>query len=580
MSGMSDIIQGKRRQLGQAIFLIAVIWFAVAFMIYPLWGVLVQTFYVNGQFSWRAFGKIMTSQRALKSIENSFVLAVVLTFTVNFVGTFLVLITEYFDLKGAKILRLGYISTLAFSGLLIANGWINLYGQEGVITTYLARLFPSLNRGWFVGFPAVLLVMTFSFTSNHLIFLSSAIREVDNNTIDAAKNLGAGQWKILRQVVLPTLKPVFLTLIVMTFAIGLGAFSAPLMVGGKEFQTIAPMILTFSGRPASRDIAALLSVILGISQMILLFSLTLNERKGNYLSTAKTKTRLVKQKINNPYLKVFTNVIAWILFAIYTMPMFFVVLFSFQDTKAIAEQKFSFAHFTLAHYIKILSDVKGYVPLLRSICYAGIAAVASVLFMLLLVRWIMRQKQNAFAQTIEYIYYIPWLVPTIMIALGYILAYDHSSPLLLGQMVVGQQWIVPVAYLVILLPKTLRYLKSAYYSFDHNLEDASRNLGASSFRTFRRIILPALMPVVLALIALNFTLNLAEYNMSTFLYQPNQETIGILIRSNSDPAATVDARAINLVYSVILVVFNVIILYLVYGRGSKKQLQKGGVTEL
>lgn len=255
------------------------------------------------------------------------------------------------------------------------------------------------------------------------------------------------------------------------------------------------------------------------------------------------------------------------------------MLFSFQDTKAIAEQKFSFAHFTLAHYIKILSDVKGYVPLLRSICYAGIAAVASVLFMLLLVRWIMRQKQNAFAQTIEYIYYIPWLVPTIMIALGYILAYDHSSPLLLGQMVVGQQWIVPVAYLVILLPKTLRYLKSAYYSFDHNLEDASRNLGASSFRTFRRIILPALMPVVLALIALNFTLNLAEYNMSTFLYQPNQETIGILIRSNSDPAATVDARAINLVYSVILVVFNVIILYLVYGRGSKKQLQKGGVTE-
>lgn len=577
MIEFSKKLQKNPLRVTQVLFLAFVIWFAATFLIYPLWRVVIQTFFADGTFSTAAIHKILKSQRALNSIKNSFLLAVCLTLTVNCVGTFLVLVTEYFEIKGAKILRLGYMSTLVFSGLIVSNGWLYLYGKEGVITKFLSTYIQNFNTDWFVGFPAVLLVMTFACTSNHMIFLANAVRSVDNNTIDAAKNLGASQWKILKEIVLPTFKPVFLTLIVMTFAVGLGAFAAPIMVGGKSFQTIAPMILTFSGRPASRDIATLLSIVLGMSQMVLLFLITRNERKGNYLSIAKTKTRLVKQKITQPFARLAVNVCAWVLFAIYTLPIFFVVLFSFQDTTAIAAQKWSLAHVTFEHYIRILSDVKSYGPLIRSFFYAGSAAALSVLFMLVFVRWLMKHQKQIFSQVLEYVYYIPWLVPTLMLALGYILAYDRPSPLLFGQMVIGHQWILPVAYLVILLPNTLRYLKSAYYSFDKNLEDASRNLGASSFRTFWKVVLPALMPVALALVALNFNTNLAEYNMSTFLFQPGQETLGLIIRANSDPMSTVDARAINLVYSVILMVMNTCILYFVYGRGSKRHFEKSGV---
>ena len=50
-------------------------------------------------------------------VWNSLKLAVCLVITVNVVGVSIVLLTEYFDIKGAKILRLGYMTTLIYSGV-------------------------------------------------------------------------------------------------------------------------------------------------------------------------------------------------------------------------------------------------------------------------------------------------------------------------------------------------------------------------------------------------------------------------------------------------------------------------------
>lgn len=124
--------------------------------------------------------------------------------------------------------------------------------------------------------------------------------------------------------------------------------------------------------------------------------------------------------------------------------------------------------------------------------------------------------------------------------------------------------------MIVMLPSTLRYIKASYYSFDSNLEEASQILGASGVRTFFKVIIPALLPTILALIAINFNGKLDDYDLSAFLYQPSAPTLGIVIRSNSDPQAAVDAKAINLVYSVILMAINAVVIYFVYGSGGEQ----------
>lgn len=120
------------------------------------------------------------------------------------------------------------------------------------------------------------------------------------------------------------------------------------------------------------------------------------------------------------------------------------------------------------------------------------------------------------------------------------------------------------------MPSTFRYIKSSLLSLDPDLENASRNLGASSFRTLVKIVL-VILPIALALYDLNFNGLLADYDLSVFLYHPTAEILGIMIRKNGDPMVSVDARAINLVYSVVLMIISTIVMYLVYGRGFDRK---------
>ena len=68
-------------------------------------------------------------------VWNSLKLAVCLVVTVNVVGVSIVLLTEYFDIKGAKILRMGYMTTLIYSGVALVTGYLFLYDLDGIMNT-------------------------------------------------------------------------------------------------------------------------------------------------------------------------------------------------------------------------------------------------------------------------------------------------------------------------------------------------------------------------------------------------------------------------------------------------------------
>ena len=137
-----------------------------------------------------------------KFVWNSLKLAVALVITVNVVGISIVLLTEYFDIKGAGILRMGYMTTMIYSGVALVTGYMFLYASDGILTTALKNAFPHMNPNWFSGYNAVLFTMTFACTSNHMLFLRNAIRGIDYNTVEAARNMGANPFKVLWKVVL------------------------------------------------------------------------------------------------------------------------------------------------------------------------------------------------------------------------------------------------------------------------------------------------------------------------------------------------------------------------------------------
>ena len=574
------------------------------FMLLPCLNTLTQIFTAKnaaGQTDPFAVIRFFFAGNMPKFIWNSLKLAICLVVTVNIVGVSIVLLTEYFEIKGAKVLRLGYMTTLIYSGVALVTGYLFLYDSDGILTSWLVKSFPNINKNWFSGFRAVLFTMTFACTSNHALFLRNAIRSIDYNTVEAARNMGAKPFQVLLKVVFPTLIPTLFSLTVMTFITGLCAMSAPTLLG---YDSINPEIVRLAGSSVADEAfpqarAALLSIILAMFTIILLTVLSSYERKGHYLSVSKTKAKLVKQKITNPVANVLAHVYAYVLFIIYMTPVVMIVLFAFQNYPAIRSKSLSMDQWTLINFfgkqdfefmtnrgkfktrpgaisgLFANADTVGGIRL--SFVLSAIAAALACVIVVVAVNYIFKNKGKKRAVVLEYCMLFPWLLPTILICYSY-RTYFNSNDVwyVFNQnlyMRENVRFLIVMAYTVVKLPFALRMIKAAFYAIDEELEDAARNLGASNLVTFLRVKLPIVLPSVLAVFALNFNALFTEYDMSATFHSSYGKSYAMVIQNmcaeEGRDGYNVNASGRRCASTVFIMIVSGLILYLVYGVGAR-----------
>ena len=78
-------------------------------------------------------------------------------------------------------------------------------------------------------------------------------------------------------------------------------------------------------------------------------------------------------------------------------------------------------------------------------------------------------------------------------------------------------WTVIGGHVLICIPFAIAILNSAFASLDQSLEEASFDLGESRWGTFRRIILPLVMPGIISSLLICFTISLDEFIIAYFL---------------------------------------------------------------
>ncbi|WP_198671791.1 ABC transporter permease [Desertihabitans aurantiacus] len=557
-----------RRVLGSplgVVVLVATLWFAAAFLVLPNVTLLQATFAPDGRLSLSAFERLLSSERALRSLGHSVLLAATLAVTVNVVGVFIVLVTGWFRVRARRVLWLGYATTFVYGGIVLAAGYSFIYGRYGFVTNALARWYPDLDRDWFSGFVAVVLVMTFATTTNHMLFLSAALAGIDAQSVEAARLMGASPTTVLRRVVLPSLRPMIFAVTVLTFLTGLGALTAPLVLGGRDFQTVAPMILTFARSESSRDVAALLAILLGLATIVLLALMNRVERGGTYFAVAKVATPITPQPFRTRWGAVLVQVLAWLLWVVYVVPVLCAVVFSFVDPRAVMAGSIGLGDLTLEHWVTVLTDAGALAPFVVSVVYSGLASVVVVLAMVLVARLLSRWR-SWMASALEYVLHLPWILPTILIALGLVMTFDRPRLLVAQQVLTGTVVLLGVAYVVVKIPFTLRLLKAAFAAVPDEVDDAARILGAGQLTTVRRVVVPFIAPTMAAVAALNFTSLLDDYDAAVFLYHPLFEPLGIAIKQSTEGESAVQSMGITFVYTVLLMVVQGLVLWAVYRR--------------
>jgi sulfate transport system permease protein len=137
----------------------------------------------------------------------------------------------------------------------------------------------------------------------------------------------------------------------------------------------------------------------------------------------------------------------------------------------------------------------------------GVAALNAIIGTL--IAWVLVRDSFRGKRVVEVVIDIPFALPTIVAGLVLLTLYGPHSPL-------GVNWYatsrgVILALLFVTLPFVVRTVQPVLIGLDRDVEEAATSLGASRFTTFRRIILPAILPAIAGGAALAFARAMGEY---------------------------------------------------------------------
>jgi spermidine/putrescine transport system permease protein len=122
---------------------------------------------------------------------------------------------------------------------------------------------------------------------------------------------------------------------------------------------------------------------------------------------------------------------------------------------------------------------------------------------------------------------VPLVVPTVVLGVSLLVLFRPSDPVIpipLGL------WAVLIGHVVIALPFCVLLLLPRIASIDKRLEEAAHDLGASGITTFRRVVLPLIVPALLASVIVAFVISIDEVVIASFLVQ-DQATYPVYLYS-------------------------------------------------
>lgn len=157
-----------------------------------------------------------------------------------------------------------------------------------------------------------------------------------------------------------------------------------------------------------------------------------------------------------------------------------------------------------------------------------------------------------------YAMYLPMIVP------GVVFAVPIMAILVLLDLPKGL-FAVVLGNVLLMLPYMILTVHTRFVGLDKSIEEASMDLGANGFTTFRRITLPSIMPGIFTGALLSFALTLDDVVMADFLAGPNCLTFPMKIYNSVKKGVSPEINALETIIS-LLIFAGVAIYFLIDNR--------------
>ncbi len=503
--------------------------------------------------------------RSVNYLKNSLQVSIPVTIIATTFGVIAAITLWRFKFFGRSFMRLIILAPLINPPFVGSIAFIMLFGRRGFISHNLLGL--SISP---FGYHGIVVMQSIGMATLAYLIISSAIKEINKDYEEAARNLGASESRIFFTVTLPMMAPEITVAAMLVFLASMSDFGTPLIIGGS-FQTLASdLYLQIAGLYNMRTAS--------ISGLFLLAPCLLAFFIQKYYTGRKVYYSQSVSSQGIEYTRFHWAVKSLLIFFTGLFILFVITKYGFIIIGAFTERWGYDYTFTFRHIERLMDRETA--PFLNSIRLAvGTAFVASLMGVFM--AYILKTRKLFLAKQVEFLATLPAAVPGILFGIGYLVTFKYP---LFG---VGRQIFPEVTGIILLGTGIIIYIICIYrylyvglqtgYAlmehFDPNLEMASHNLGAGDFKTFTNVIFPQLKPAFSAAFLRNFTSTMTTLGAIIFLLLPRNKVVTqqILQIANSSEvgAAATMAMMLSLTSLSLLIVFKLILNYS-YFAGSIK----------
>lgn len=513
-------------------FTLVILAFFLLFVLYPLGIILYQSILdpESSKFTLAYFTKFFGRAFYWTTLVNSFKVTLCATLVSAAIGLPMAYLMRSYKIPGSKYLNILIVISYLSPPFIGAYAWIQLLGRNGFITQIINSIF-GIKFGGIYGFAGIVLV--FSLQSFPLIYMyvSGALKNLDNSLNEAAESLGCNAFQRVTQIIMPLVMPSLLAGSLLVFMRVFSDFGTPMLIG-EGFRTFPVLIYTqFMGEVSTDDhfAASLCVIVIGITLLFFFLQRYIASRYS-YAMTALKPMQPVQAHGSE---KFFTYLFVFGVTFVAMLPQLTVIFTSFLEMTgngSFYTGNLSFMNYENTIFAKDNNSI--FNTYVFGLCAIGIVVVLGIL-----ISYLTARKPSLLTNFLDTLTMFPYIIPGSVLGIALLSTFNTGIISLSGTAI-----IIIISLTIRRMPYTIRSSTAIISQISPSIEEAAISLGCTEFQSFRKIMVPMMLPGVLAGAIMSWITLISELSSSIILYTSSTSTLTVaiyaeVIRSNFGNAA-------------------------------------------
>jgi iron(III) transport system permease protein len=511
---------------------------------YLLWG----TFFDSRGFTLRWFQEAYSAVGLTEMVLNSLAFALGSTVIAVVLGTLLAYLIVRTDVPFKPLMMAASLIPLILPGILHTIAWILLASPRvGLYNKLLEPLFGPGSLNIF-SLPGMMLVEGLHLSPLVFLLMVAAFRSMDPALEESALMSGARLSTVFRRVTLPLVRPALFASILVMAVRTLEAFEVPALLGIPEglwvFTSRIWRVLN-AFPPKYGQAGAYAMSLLVLTSIGVFWHSRLSKRAKTFQTVTGKGFRPRPIELGRWRWPATGLIVGYFVFAV-AAPLLILIYASTQQFYAVPTAE-TLSNMTLENYRYTFSSTGTLVALKNSL-FLGVAAATLVMLVMAVASWLVVRTKLPGRWMVDNLAFLPLVVPGLVMGVALLFVYLRFPIPIYGTI-----WILLLAYFTRYMPYGMRYSSSSMYQISNELEECAQTSGASWFQSFRRILLPLLMPGLIAGWIYILTVSVRELSSSILLYTPGNEVLAIRIWEQYQNGQFTELAALGVVMVAILV---------------------------